>query len=488
MIGLKDYEHMDGFGLSTWEEVAQLNKALSAGYDIPATSGGVSGSALRVESLESSLKVITFQMQHIKFWQKIPKLPAYSTVEEYNQLTSYGSDAGAFTPEGELGEYDDAAYARKIALVKYLQTVRKVTHPLTLVRAAHGDVVGNEIRNGIMWMLGKIENALYWGNRSLGYAAAEGQEFDGINKLIGGDAGAALPDQAGYSGSVLASVDAKGDPLTEDIIETAANTVVENYGFPTDIFIGTRPLADLAKVMFPKERIVVPYKEGQIGVPINTFASQAGILAFNPDVFLRKKAHPTAASSAKAPLAPTVATAVRSAAGAYTGDFTKTNNGWGQYYYRVSAANRYGESAASAVAQSDAVIADTDYIIVTLNNNAGEAAAGYHIDYLNIYRGVANGGATDTLYLVGQIVAANRNNSGATIWNDINSICSNVHKIFIGELTPQVIAFKQLAPMMKMDLAVVEPSIRWLQLLYGVPVIYAPRKWVVIKNVGEATV
>jgi len=481
MIGIKDYENMDGFGLSTWEEVAQLNKALSAGYDIPATSGGVSGSALRVESLESSLKVVTYQMQHIKFWQKIPKLPAYSTVEEYNQLTSYGSDAGAFTPEGELGEYDDASYARKTALIKFIQTVRKVTHPLTLVRAAHGDVVGNEIRNGIMWMLGKIENALYWGDRSLGYASAEGAEFDGINKLIGGDA-------TTYAGSAISMVDAKGDPLTEDILETAANTVVENYGFPTDIFIGTRPLADLAKVMFPKERIVVPYKEGQVGVPINTFASQAGILAFNPDVFLRKRAHPTAATSAKAPLAPTVTSATRSATGAYTGDWTKTNNGWGQYYYRVSAANRYGESAASAAVQSDAVIADTDYVIVLLANNAGEAAASYHIDYFNIYRGVANGGAADTLYLVHQIVAANRTNSGNTTWNDINSICSNVHKIFMGEMTPQVITFKQLAPMMKMDLAVVEPSIRWLQLLYGVPVIYAPKKFVMIKNVGEATI
>jgi hypothetical protein len=481
MIGLKDYEHMDGFGLSTWEEVAQLNKALSAGYDIPATTGGVSGSALRVESLESSLKVITYQMQHIKFWQKIPKLPAYSTVEEYNQLVTYGSDAGAFTPEGELGEYDDASYARKVSLIKYLQTVRKVTHPLTLVRAAHGDVVGNEIRNGIMWMLGKIENSLYWGDRSLGYAAAEGTEFDGINKLIGGDA-------TGYAGSTVAMVDAKGDPLTEDIIETGANTVVENYGFPTDIFIGTRPLADLAKVMFPKERIVVPYKEGQIGVPINTFASQAGILAFNPDVFLRKRAHPTAASSAKAPLAPTIVSGTANAAGVATGDFTKTNNGWGQYYYRCSAANRYGESIASAAVQSTAVTADTNYIAVICANNAGEAAASYHIDYLNIYRGVANGGATDTLYLVHQIVAANRNNSGQTTWNDINSICSNVHRVFLGELTPQVMAFKQLAPMMKMDLAVIEPSIRWLQLLYGVPIIYAPRKWVMIKNVGEATV
>jgi hypothetical protein len=275
MIGLSDYENIDGFGLSTWQEVAELNKAIAAGYDIPATSGGISGSALRVESLESSLKVITFQMQHIKFWQKIPKLPAFSTVEEFNQLVTYGGEGGAFTPEGELGEYDDAMYARKVSLVKYLQTVRKVTHPMTLVRTAHGDVVGNEVRNGIMWLLGKMEYYLYWGNRGIryNYPAGEGFEFDGISRMI----------------DPTMVVDAKGDPLAEDIIETASNMVIENYGVPTDILIGTKPLSDLAKVMFPKERIIVPFREGQVGTPLNTFASQGGNLAFNPDVFLRRK-------------------------------------------------------------------------------------------------------------------------------------------------------------------------------------------------------
>jgi len=471
MIGLKDYEHVDGFGLSTWEEVAELNKALAAGYDIPATSGGVSGSALRVESLEASLKVITYQMQHIKFWQKIPKLPAYSTVEEYNQLTTYGGQSGAFTPEGELGEYEDAAYTRQKSFVKYVQTVRKVTHPLTLVRAAHGDVVGNEIRNGIMWMLGQIETALFWGNSTLRPGGAEGYQWDGINRLI----------------DATMVIDAMGDPLSEDIIESGSNQVIENYGFPTDIFIGTRPLADLAKVMFPKERIIVPYKEGQVGVPLNTFASQGGILAFNPDVFLRKIAPPAAATSTKAPLAPASGTATRAGSGG--GAFNKTNNGWGTYHYVATAANRYGESApCAAFNNSVAVSADDDKITVavTLQNPIGS----YLPEYINVYRTVANGGATGAKYLVYQQATESQAGGGTAItgWDDKNSICSNVHKVFIGELTPQVIAFKQLAPMMKMDLAVIEPSIRWLQLLYGVLQIYAPKKWIVIKNIGEATV
>src|SRR4030042_6869776 len=246
MVGLKDYENYDGFGLGSFEQVSNLNKALAAGYDIPATSGGVSGSALRVESLEGSLKVVTYTMAHIKFWQKIPKLPAYSTVEEYNRLTSYGSEGGAFTPEGELGEYDDAAYSRQVSLVKYIQTVRKVTHPMTLVRAAHGDVIANEVKNGIMWILKQLEYSLSNGDNSLryNYPTNEGYEFAGLKKLI----------------DSTMVIDNQGDPLLEDTLETASNMVVENYGLPTDILIGTKPLADLAKIMFPKERIVVPFK------------------------------------------------------------------------------------------------------------------------------------------------------------------------------------------------------------------------------------
>jgi hypothetical protein len=478
MITQKDYENPDGFGIGNAEQVAELNKALSAGYDIPATSGGVSGSAIRVESLEASLKVVTFQMQHIKFWQKIPKFPAYSTVEEYNRLTSYGSEASAFTPEGELGEYDDATYSRQVSLIKYLQTVRKVTHPMTLVRTAHGDVIGNEVKNGIMWLLRKIEDALFNGDNTLryGYPTNEGYEFPGLKAQID-------PSMV---------IDCNGDPLTEDVLETASNLVVESFGFPSDILIGTKPLADLAKIMFPKERIVVPFKEGQIGVPINTFASQAGILAFNPDVFLRRKyviPTVTLATSPKAPAAPVNTTQATRTAGAVAtgfGQWNKTNNGHAAYSYCATFCNRYGESAPSVGLISQAITGDTDTMVVVITN-AG-AITGVP-EWMNIYRTVAGGAITDIHYLVKQVAVNSQAATGnEPTWYDDNSIIAGGHNVYLGEMTPQVLIFKQLAPMMKMDLAVLEPSIRWLQLLYGTMQLYAPKKWIRIRNVGEATI
>ena len=128
-VSFRDYEGVQGFGIGSMNEVDELNKALEAGTQRPPASGG---SALRVESLEATLRTVTFTLQNIKLWPKIPKLPAFSTVEEYNILSAYGDDAGVFTNEGDLPETQDATYERRTALVKFLGTTREVTHPMTL--------------------------------------------------------------------------------------------------------------------------------------------------------------------------------------------------------------------------------------------------------------------------------------------------------------------------------------------------------------------
>lgn len=80
-VSWSDYEGVVGFGSSTQQEVDELNKALAAGQDInkPTVAAG-EGFALRVESLEQTLKVVTYRMEHIKLFKNIPKLAAYNTV------------------------------------------------------------------------------------------------------------------------------------------------------------------------------------------------------------------------------------------------------------------------------------------------------------------------------------------------------------------------------------------------------------------------
>ena len=150
MVSMNDYANFgEGFGNASSGDVSELAKALTTGdyAQSAGISGQVNGAALAVESLENSLKILTYNEQHAKLWKKINKTPAYSTVEEYNQLVSYGGASGGFLPEGVLPETEDSLYKRQAAFVKFLGTTREVTHPATLVRSAHGDVITRENKN-----------------------------------------------------------------------------------------------------------------------------------------------------------------------------------------------------------------------------------------------------------------------------------------------------------------------------------------------------
>jgi hypothetical protein len=146
MVSLADYEGLNGFGggsLGSAEILEDLNKAISTGYDISSQTGGA---ALRPQSLESTLKVLTFHDQHVKLWKKINKIPAYSTAEEYNRLTEYGENSGGFFQEGGLPREEDTEYSRQVALVKFLGTTR----------VNLGSLIAKVIRQ----MLAKSENLL----------------------------------------------------------------------------------------------------------------------------------------------------------------------------------------------------------------------------------------------------------------------------------------------------------------------------------------
>ena len=172
-INLADYgfQQNGGFaGQASAEELAQLNKALEAG-DITGRETTdlttASGSPLKVESLEKTLKHITFRESDIRLWKDLPKKPAYNTVEEYNQQTSYGANRGGWNREGELPEEEDSVFVRRAQLVKYLGVTKSVTHQMTLVNTAIGSVMERTIKDGTMWILRTLNQGLYFGDEKL---------------------------------------------------------------------------------------------------------------------------------------------------------------------------------------------------------------------------------------------------------------------------------------------------------------------------------
>ncbi len=478
-IGLSHYSphasgDLNGFGIDQSSTVGDLQKALEAGFQISNQTGG---SALRVESLEGSLKVVTYSAHHIKMWKKIPKSPAYSTVEEYNQLVDYGSDALAFVQEGELPPTQDTTYARRTSLVKFIGTTREVTHPMTVVHPAHGDVIALENQNGILWLLERIENSLFKGDSSLAFDG-EAEQWDGLDALI---------DPTSF-------IDLEGQPIQEADIEEGANQLVENFAYPTDLWLGTRVASDLTKTFYPKERVQLPAPQnGMVGLSINSVMTQAGVMELNPNVFLKRlPSPPAAATSANAPATPASVTAALNATGA--GDFEKAAPaGDNAYAYAVTAANRFGESAPVLIGAAQAIAAANktagDQIDLTVTNAA--AIGAFPTEYIRVYRTSAQASpgtvpADLTQYsLVLQLPVASQAASGVTTASDVNFLLPFTEIAYMGEMTPSVLTFRQLLPMLRMDLAVLAPAFRWMILLYGTPILFAPRKWLRFVNIGR---
>lgn len=467
MVSFQDYENFgQGFGVGSVADVAELNKALSTGGSAYANgvNAQVNGTALQVESLEHSLKVLTFADQHVKFWKKIAKTPAYSTVEEYNQLLSYGSDGGGFIPEGVLPETQDSEYRRRASFVKFLGTTREVTHPMTLVRSAHGDVIARENQNGILWLMKKLEHALFWGDSTLAAPGKEGVQFDGLNKMIDAEN----------------TLDIGGRELKDTDINYGAQMIIENYGTPTDLYLPFETLADFSNAYFPKERVIMPTANSgyQAGLVVNKFQTHGGPVEFQPDLFLQKT-KPLSANGVggtQAPTAPASVTVALTVSGV-NGEFGKS--GAGTYGYSVTACNRFGESVPVS-AGSDVTFTSDDLakgVTVTITNAGAMVVAP---EYFRVYRTEKDGSAK---YCVAEVPATSVSASGTTTFVDKCETMANTYTAFMGEFTPEVIAFKQLAPIMKMDLALLGPAYRWMILLYGVPQLYAPKKWVRIKNI-----
>ena len=483
-INLSDYAaNGNGFGSVSRESVDTLNKALAAGQITGRDTADLttaSGAALKVESLEKTLKHLTFRENDIKMWKDIPKKPAYNTVEEFNQQVSYGQDRGGFYAEGELPDEEDSTYVRRAQFTKYLGVTKSVTHQMTLVRSTIGDIMQKTIKDGTMWILRKLDQSLFFGNDKLidlefnGFIAQQEYSDGWVNR-----------NDYYNSDSVI---DMRGNALTEDAIESAANTIVENYGLATQLYTAPSVLSGFVK-QFYGNKFIMPNTQalsnGVMGQRVQQFESQFGSIGLNQDIFFKKKPSKTAgsvATSDKAPKAPTVTVkAVDVAEGSKWGQEDS-----GAVYYAVSAFNRYGESALSIISDAAVTVVAGGAADLTIQDTAG----GIHkATAFRIYRTKKGGTATGEFYPLFEVslddVARGLDGAAAGSVRDLNIFLPNCEQALVMQFDNEVVEFAQLAPLMKMDLALLGPAYRFMVLLYGTPLLYAPKKMARIINIGQ---
>lgn len=495
MLGAQSFETLSGteggntpYGslMASQTELNELYKAISAGNDSAAGGSNPTGYALRPESLERMLKILTFRDEHVVFWKQINKMPAYSTVEEYNVLQSYGAERlSAFTSEGALPTADDSSYERQLLKVKFMGTLRAVSHPMGLVTTAHGDVIDNETKAGTLWLMRQIERSLFFADETI-----QPDEWDGFLKLISQPPTDATltDDPAACTGVVINlknTTTGLANLLTQDDLDAAAEQIFgsASFGKLSDLHYSTGAHRKFANAILGSANAALRFNvDNQQGGPLKAgftmkeFASQFGDINLHPNVFLSPRFGEAADlisgfASGDAALRPGTPTLVVTIG-------IGTDGVWGTdlgvFSYTVVAINAKGNSDGATV-DTGAVVLATNEAELAITKGAGGNPTGYVI-----YRSLAD--QTDILYEIGRT----KFTASPQTYEDKNQIVAGSSMAFGFTMAPDVLSFRQLAPFTKIPLAQIDLNTRWAQVLYGAPALYAPKKCCVFVNVGES--
>lgn len=488
-ITLSDYGVGDEGGFGSSSE-AELQKAMQAGHITGRDTTGLplTQQPLKVESLDKSLKLLEYRTQDIKLWNSITKIPAYNTVEEFLQLQSYGEDRGGFYDEGELSDVEDSTYVRRAERVKYIQVTGEVTMQAQIV-TSFVPAMRQEINNKMMWIQRKANKSLTTANEDI-----IPQEFNGFyaqHASIGSETGRLYSTYEQYYRSGLV-IDLRGKSLKQEHVELGAVTVSDNYGSPNQLFGPISVMSAFSIDYYERQRITIGANAANnkmAGTPIETVATTQGQIGLNSDKFMKADPAATIATqgtSVKAPPAPTAgATPVAMIADA---NVKYSGSELGTVFYAVAAKNKYGQSAITLLGNSAVTLTAGQAVDLSFSATSGSFPTQAFIIYRTKLTTAPTPG-TETFYPIYQVSAsslsAGHNGAAATKTRDLGYFLPDCEKAFLAQLDDEVLAFKQLAPMSKLDLAVLGPSNRFIVFLFGTPQLFAPKKLVRYINVGK---
>lgn len=453
-----------GFGSMDAAKVDALQKALSISQNYGTTAPGqlAGGSALAVEDLDRTLKLVTHGLEHLKLWKDIVKEKITQTVHEYNVQNSYGQEVSPFFQMGGTPQSTDANYDREFIQVKYLGTQGQVQHNLTMIQAAHGPVIAREVKNKTVELLARNERAMFEADSNI-----QSLEYDGIESQI-----KSKESQSQYKSTAFAGYEAVGSSdsvvldirgkFDDQVAEEMALRNVNNFGMAMDCYLGTDVHSVFSRDFYLKQRTL----PGETLTSGNRVKEHTGSIdyRFKPSLFNRPRISPLA-SSVSGSAAPTLANMLSPAD--ISSQFKAADAG--TYGYKMSLIFADGETTPSAeisgaVAAGDIVTVEPSYVGSPL--------------YANVFRSEKDAAGSNWKF----IKRVKLLGSGVAITIDINDQIPGGAKAFLLMHDADALSWKQLGSMIKYDLAVTDTSYKWLQLLYGTPLITAGRKHVIAKN------
>ena len=434
----------------------------TVGYNVNPNDMNGFTTPLRIESLDDQVKQLTFGTEQFVFFNQISKRPARSSVEQYVTYDRHGEIGHSMaSAEGGISKITSQSYGRHTINMKYLTTARQVTVQAGMANAIT-DPLQAATQDAVVSLASEIEWMSFYGDKDLHDANnTEGLEFDGLNKLI---------DDANV-------LDLRGKVLAEEDLNNAAVMISKAYGYPTDAFLPMGAKSRLISSLLERQRVFQTAGGQNLTLGFNApqFQSIAGMINLNGSNLMENYNILDEADPFVAGIKPAVTATVD--AGTKAGNFSKAEIGALEYRV-VAVAN---DTHSEAVAPEPAVIAagtDQVKLDITIPTNFESP-----IEFIRVYRKSEAG----LFYEIGKI-SAHEAKGGKVSFVDDNSVIPGTVDAYVGQMTPDVIALYEWLPITRFALATLTAAYTWSFLWFGALALFAPRKWVHIKNIATVEV
>jgi hypothetical protein len=440
-----------------------LSKTFTTGYGMTPDSQQ-DAAALRREFLDDEVKMLAFDNSDFTIYPAIAKQQVNSTVVKYAVFNQHGRTGHSrFVREVGVASINDPNIRQKTVQMKFLSDTKQQSIAAGLVNNI-ADPMTILTEDAIAVIAKSIEWAIFYGDAALTNETDEqaGIEFDGLHKLI---------DQK------TNVMDLRGRTMTEADLNKAAVVVGKGYGKATDAFMPIGVQADFTNSLLNRQMVIQP-AAGQGGVAtgfsVTQFLSARGTINLhgstimeNDNVLVENRL-----PQANAPMPPqSVTAAVRTGAGGLFRSEDLKDQSYKVVVYSDEAESVASEEVVAAVAN------DTDAVDLTIQLQPMYQA---QPQFVAIYR---KGAETGHYFQIARIPASKMNENNQIVFTDKNQIIPETTDVFVGELTPQVLSLLELLPMMRLPLAQMNATVTFTVLWYGALALYAPKKWVRIKNV-----
>jgi hypothetical protein len=449
---------------------APLSKALATG-PVNGQSYG-NGTALVLQNLDSIMTSVLFTEEQLVKQRFIDRVPSINPTYQWNKRNTYGTGRGAVGfAEGQIGPVGNAAWSRNTETVRFFG-VQRGTTIIANIAGALGGMFDNPIEeeeyDGTMQLLSSVERSLVWGNSTITDPSGNPIFYDGFYRKL---------RYGGYSNSNI--IDLRGQPMTFDVFSDIAARQQKNYVTNTRNMASFMDPDTLQTLQLQKnlaERRMMgtsPSDGGYVaGTPIKGYDTSLGFLPFIPDVFLEpvQTKFPLTTADFGAPATPvTVASAVAAPTAGQVSKWVSADAG--TVYYSVGAFNANGESL-PLVTTGVAAIAGS---VVTLTITKVNTSYGYRV-----YRGTQPNGS-DAQW-IGEVAESG---SATTAFVDDNFLLPGTSVSLVVEKSQQNVVIPQMAPLLKLPLAVQNTTIPFGLLYLHTLAVKAPERQFLIINIGK---